>query len=197
MVYYPTILQMWMNVALVPMCVDRRTDCAKISQDHSSVSVNKARSEMETSAKVLNMGLWDLSSDLETLEAFLRVILRIIAKEKLREQRKEGVEIDPLPSRSTRSLCKRTSLGNNRNLKPPVQPSLMRNMCIISDIDECANPKDVCPYLTECINTVGSYICDCKELGFKADGKKCLGTLCIKYQSNSILHVVIGPDCKF
>ena len=67
-------------------------------------------------------------------------------------------------------------------------------MCAsFSDIDECANPRDVCPYLTECINTVGSYICDCKEAGFKADGKQCLGTLCIKYQSNKILHVVIGP----
>ena len=70
-------------------------------------------------------------------------------------------------------------------------------MCAsFSDIDECANPRDVCPYLTECINTVGSYICDCKEAGFKADGKQCLGTLCVKYQRNRILHVVIGPDGK-
>ena len=51
----------------------------------------------------------------------------------------------------------------------------MHNIYVISDIDECANPRDVCPYLTECINTVGSYICDCKEAGFKADGKQCLG----------------------
>ena len=70
-------------------------------------------------------------------------------------------------------------------------------MCAsFSDIDECANPRDVCPYLTECINTVGSYICDCKKSGFKADGKQCLGTLCIKCKSNKILHVVIGPDGK-
>ena len=57
----------------------------------------------------------------------------------------------------------------------PVQQSLMHNIYAISDIDECAKPRDVCPYLTECINTVGSYICDCKEAGFKADGKQCLG----------------------
>ena len=39
---------------------------------------------------------WDFSSDLEILEALLRVMLRIITKEKLREQRKEIVENWPL-----------------------------------------------------------------------------------------------------
>ena len=53
MVSCPTILQMWTNVALVTMCVDRRTVCAKMFQDHSSASVNKARLEMETNVKVL------------------------------------------------------------------------------------------------------------------------------------------------
>ena len=75
----------------------------------------------------------------------------------------------------------------------------MHNIYVISDIDECANPRDVCPYLAECINTVGSYICDCKEAGFKADGKQCLGKpsngKMLKQQH--ILQVVIGPDSLY
>ena len=75
----------------------------------------------------------------------------------------------------------------------------MHNIYVISDIDECANPRDVCPYLTECINTVGSYICDCKEEGFKADGKQCLGKPSIgkMLKQQHILHVVIGPDSLY
>lgn len=81
----------------------------------------------------------------------------------------------------------------------PVQRSLMHNFYVISDIDECAKPRDICPYLTECINTVGSYICDCKEAGFKADGKQCLGKPSIwkMLKQHHILHVVIGPDSLY
>ena len=81
----------------------------------------------------------------------------------------------------------------------PVQRSLMHNIYVISDIDECAKPRDVCPYLTECINTMGSYICDCKEAGFKADGKQCLGKPSIgkMLKQQHILHVVIGPDSLY
>ena len=81
----------------------------------------------------------------------------------------------------------------------PVQQSLMHNIYVISDIDECAKPRDVCPYLTECINTVGSYICDCKEAGFKADGKQCLGKPSIwkMLEQQHILHVVIGPGSLY
>ena len=75
----------------------------------------------------------------------------------------------------------------------------MHNIYVISDIDECAKPRDVCSYLTECINTVGSYICDCKEAGFKADGKQCLGKPSIgkMLKQQHILHVVIGPDSLY
>ena len=47
----------------------------------------------------------------------------------------------------------------------------------VPDIDECANARDVCPFLTVCVNTVGSFICDCREPGFLADGKQCLGRM--------------------
>ncbi|XP_078348116.1 uncharacterized protein LOC144633182 isoform X3 [Oculina patagonica] len=43
------------------------------------------------------------------------------------------------------------------------------------DVDECAgHARDVCPYLTECINTDGSFICDCSEPGYLANGNNCL-----------------------
>ena len=42
-----------MNVALATMFADRRTNCAKITMDHSSVSVNQEQLEMGANAKVL------------------------------------------------------------------------------------------------------------------------------------------------
>ena len=42
-----------MNVALATMFVDRRNNCAKITMDHSSVSVNQEQLEMGTNVKVL------------------------------------------------------------------------------------------------------------------------------------------------
>lgn len=46
------------------------------------------------------------------------------------------------------------------------------------DVDECAgHARDVCPYLTECVNTVGSFICDCNEPGYLADGNSCVGNI--------------------
>ena len=43
------------------------------------------------------------------------------------------------------------------------------------DVDECSNARDVCPYLTECINTDGSFTCDCNEPGYLADENNCVG----------------------
>ena len=142
MVSCPKILQMWMNVALVTMCVDRRTVCAKISQDHSSVSVNKARLEMETNVKVLIELMitymhhfkecqWNLRSGkwfyklphgpFETSHLILKSwnifesYITYFYKGKTSRVKKRNWKIDPLPSRSTRSLCKRTSFGNTVN----------------------------------------------------------------------------------
>ena len=53
----------------------------------------------------------------------------------------------------------------------------MIQCCFIVDIDECTTygPREICPFMTNCINTVGSYICQCMEPGFVGDGKQCVG----------------------
>ena len=51
------------------------------------------------------------------------------------------------------------------------------------DVDECVKPRDVCPFLTECVNTEGSFICDCKDPGYLADGNNCVGNIVCLYLS--------------
>ena len=46
-------------------------------------------------------------------------------------------------------------------------------MCLILDIDECTNWSDLCHINATCINTVGSYDCECLS-GFMGDGYDCL-----------------------
>ena len=45
---------------------------------------------------------------------------------------------------------------------------------VIVDIDECRNSSYKCDQYANCINTVGSYNCSCKE-GFTGDGLSCSG----------------------
>lgn len=46
-------------------------------------------------------------------------------------------------------------------------------MCMYSDVDECANEVSPCGNIGEtCVNTVGSYRCDCAE-GFQRRQRKC------------------------
>ena len=60
--------------------------------------------------------------------------------------------------------------------------------CPCIDIDECAaHARDVCPYLTQCINTDGSFICDCNEPGYLANGNNCVGNVSL------IIIVYISP----
>ena len=47
---------------------------------------------------------------------------------------------------------------------------------IVPDIDECDTNQHNCTENAVCINTPGSYTCECEE-GFEWDGKKCLGKL--------------------
>ena len=164
MVSCPTILQMWTNVALVTMCVDRRTVCAKMSQDHSSASVNKARLEMETNVKVLIELMitymhhfkecqWNLRSGkwfyklphgpfetshliLKSWKDFWELYYVLLQRKNLESKEKKVWKIDPLPSRSTRSLCKRTSFGNTVNSlsRTPLGPVLsvcLREMSVL------------------------------------------------------------------
>ena len=44
------------------------------------------------------------------------------------------------------------------------------------DDDECLKTPPVCDINANCKNTLGSYLCSCKE-GFKGDGKTCQGKI--------------------
>ena len=50
----------------------------------------------------------------------------------------------------------------------------------ISDIDECVNNHDLCAQA--CINTPGSYVCDCNP-GYTLDpnGFSCIGEIIIRF----------------
>ena len=45
---------------------------------------------------------------------------------------------------------------------------------IVADIDECSTNSHDCDSLATCINTNGSFKCDCNE-GYPGDGKSCSG----------------------
>lgn len=45
---------------------------------------------------------------------------------------------------------------------------------IVVDIDECSAKSHDCDPLATCINTNGSFKCDCNE-GYTGDGKSCSG----------------------
>lgn len=46
--------------------------------------------------------------------------------------------------------------------------------CHVSDLDECSNGTHMCSNNADCLNTMGSYRCACKE-GFSGDGFYCSG----------------------
>ena len=56
-----------------------------------------------------------------------------------------------------------------------------------SDIDECTNGNDTCHINATCINTVGSYDCECLS-GFMGDGFNCSSN---NYGSNMILKCIL------
>ena len=43
-----------------------------------------------------------------------------------------------------------------------------------ADVDECTTSFPVCYVNADCQNTLGSYLCSCKD-DFSGDGKTCLG----------------------
>ena len=47
------------------------------------------------------------------------------------------------------------------------------------DDDECLKTPPVCDINANCKNTLGSYLCSCRE-GFKGDGKTCQGKIKLK-----------------
>ena len=52
---------------------------------------------------------------------------------------------------------------------------------LLSDIDECSLETDDCSNLTHCINTDGSYLCEC-IVGFTGEGGSCTGNKLYHYQ---------------
>jgi len=45
----------------------------------------------------------------------------------------------------------------------------LRTYVFVTDIDECLLSPPVCPHLSECINSAGSYDCQCYS-GYRYDG---------------------------
>jgi len=43
------------------------------------------------------------------------------------------------------------------------------------DVDECSANSALCGPLATCVNTVGNYMCRCKD-GYEPDGDDCVGT---------------------
>ena len=60
---------------------------------------------------------------------------------------------------------------------------------LFSDIDECSLETDDCSNLTNCINTDGSYLCQCIA-GFTGDGGACTGNKLYHYQGGDSIKLV-------
>ena len=55
-------------------------------------------------------------------------------------------------------------------------------LMLFVDDDECLKTPPVCDINANCKNTLGSYLCSCKE-GFKGDGKTCQGKIKKKHET--------------
>ena len=51
---------------------------------------------------------------------------------------------------------------------------------LVSDVDECLSGEANCDPNAVCINTQGSYKCDCKP-GYQGDGYTCRGMLSVTF----------------
>ena len=65
------------------------------------------------------------------------------------------------------------------------------------NIDECSNSKTSCPLNSDCIDTMGSYICSCKD-GYRSNGDLCeeinecdLGHQCEQVGSFKVKHLIL------
>ena len=65
------------------------------------------------------------------------------------------------------------------------------------NIDECSNSKASCPANSDCIDTMGSYICSCKD-GYRSNGDLCeeinecdLGHQCEQVGSFKVKHLIL------
>ena len=60
----------------------------------------------------------------------------------------------------------------------------------IKDIDECSASDGVCDVNADCENTLGSYVCSCKD-GFSGNGKTCSGRLAVSFNHSIPSHVML------
>ena len=56
----------------------------------------------------------------------------------------------------------------------PAAISMSSYILVSTDIDECAQDLDDCHTNAACVNTIGSYTCQCNT-GFQGDGRRCTG----------------------
>ena len=55
--------------------------------------------------------------------------------------------------------------------------AIVKYMCPLADVDECATGRDDCSVNADCTNTIGSFQCTCRQ-GFEGDGRVCRGEHC-------------------
>ena len=61
---------------------------------------------------------------------------------------------------------------------------------IVTDIDECLEENHSCQHI--CINTNGSYVCDCNEgYALTSDGRTCRGIKIFYYEVHVILYMYL------
>ena len=56
----------------------------------------------------------------------------------------------------------------------PFTWAVQRNICVISDVNECNDGSHTCSLYATCTNEIGGFSCDCKG-GFNANGSSCQG----------------------
>lgn len=59
------------------------------------------------------------------------------------------------------------------------------------DIDECTSGLNVCPTVSTCINTDGSYYCKCNEGYFQSNSYSCSGNSLVIRSENVILFFLV------
>lgn len=59
------------------------------------------------------------------------------------------------------------------------------------DIDECTSGLNVCPTVSTCINTDGSYYCKCNEGYFQSNSYSCSGNSLVIRWENVILFFLV------
>lgn len=75
-----------------------------------------------------------------------------------------------------------------KNLQGKKKDNILKLLiCHLLDIDECSEGENKCDRAAWCKNTIGGYVCNCKEGYRKTEGGKCEGNeYCILIQFKGI-----------